>query len=135
MKFRKVKKNIHVGYSPGEKYLAQPVKGETIDFKAMAAMIEKSTTVSRGDTLNVLDAMATAAVTMIKAGHNVKFDGLGIFDLKTKVKAMNTPEEVTADTIERITIGFIPTVELKDQMKSVSISIDPYETEPTPPTP
>ena len=135
MKFRKVKQNIHVGYSPGEKYLAKVVKGETVGFDALAEIVEKSTNVTKGDILNVLDAVSAATTSLIKLGHNVRFDRFGIFDLRVKVKAMNTPEEVTADTIERITIGFTPDVDLKNNVKSVSISIEPYETEPTPPTP
>lgn len=129
MLFKKRKKKITVGFSPGDKYLAQIEKGETIDFKKMAVMIEKSTTVSKGDALNVLDAMSSTAVWMLQEGHPVKFDGLGQFTPKAKVKAVDTPEEVTEETIENIGIRYTPTVELKSLMKSVSIRILPLDEE------
>lgn len=127
MKFRKQKKRIVVGATSGVKFLAQIVKGETITFKTMAAMIEKSSTVSKGDILNVLDAMASETIFMLQAGHSVRYDGLGIFNIKTKVKAMSTAEEVTAETIQSIGIGFIPDVDFKNQIKSVPIHIEEPE--------
>ncbi|MBP1629949.1 MAG: domain fused to wHTH, Ig, or Glycine-rich motif [Bacteroidetes bacterium] len=135
MKFKKTKKDIHVGYNPGEKYLAQLVKYETISFKTMAQMIEKSSTVSRGDIMNVMDSMMAQTLFMLKAGHPVKYDGFGTFHIKTKVKAMNTPEEVTASTIESIAISFLPDKEARDDMKTVSISIDDIEEIVPPVTP
>ena len=130
MKFRKQKKRIVVGATPGIKFLAQIVKGETITFKTMAAMIEKSSTVSKGDILNVLDSVASQTIFMLQAGHSVKYDGLGTFNIRTKVKAMDTIEEVTAETVERVGIGFNPEVDFKNQIKSVPIHIED-DTEPT----
>lgn len=129
MKFKKLKKKITTGATPGMKFVAKIVKGETIPFKRMAEMMVTSSTVSKGDTLNVLDSLITQTLFMLEAGHSVKFDGLGTFYVKPKVKAMTTPEEVTAETIERIGIGFLPEMDVRDRMSKVSISIDPLEEE------
>ena len=42
MKFRKKKKKIAVGSNPGDKWMAQMIKGQTINFNKLAAMIYKS---------------------------------------------------------------------------------------------
>ena len=129
MKFRKKKKRIAVGLTPGDKWLAQMIKGETINFKKLAAMIEKISTVSKGDTLNALDALVSSTTWMLQEGHSVKFDGLGTFYPKAKVKAVDTSDEVTADTVLRVGVGFTPETDFKADMKSVPISIEPLETE------
>ena len=130
MKFKKWKKKITTGFSPGEKYVAKIVKGETIPFKRMAEMMVTSSTVSKGDTLNVLDSLVTQTLFMLEAGHSVKFDGLGTFYPKAKVKAMATADEVTAETIGSIGIGFLAQADAREKMKKASISIEPLD-EPT----
>jgi predicted histone-like DNA-binding protein len=127
MKFKKKKKRITVGTTPGIKFMAQIVKGETITFKTMAAMIEKSSTVSKGDILNVLDSVTAQTIFMLQAGHSVKYDGLGTFNIRTKVKAVDTIEEVTAETVERVGIGFSPEIDFKNQIKTVPIHIEDTE--------
>jgi hypothetical protein len=50
----------------------------------------------------------------LQFGHSIKLRGFGTFYVKTKVKVVNTLEEVTADTVERIGIGFLQDDEAKD---------------------
>ena len=123
MRFKKLKKRITTGATPGVKFVAKLVKGETIPFKRMSEMMVTSSTVSKGDTLNVLDSLVTNTLYMLQAGHSVRFDGLGTFYPKAKVKAMETAEEVTAETIESIGIGFLAESDAREKMKSSSISI------------
>ena len=127
MKFRKKKKRIAVGATPGIKFMAQIVKGETIDFKKMAEMMDKASTVNKGDILAVLDLMAATATWMLEEGHPVKFDGFGTFTPKAKVKAVDTIEEVTAQTVESVGVRYTPDVDVKAKMKSVSIHIEDTE--------
>lgn len=122
MEFKKVKRTIHVGNNPGVKFMAQIVRGETIDFNSMADMIEKSSTVSKADALAVLEQLQTTASWMMEAGHSVRFGSLGIFTPTAKVKTVDTEEDVTADTIKRIYTRFTPSVELKQKMKSSKIT-------------
>lgn len=127
MKFKKGKRRITTGSSPGEKFVAKIVKGETIPFKSMAEMMVTSSTVSKGDTLNVLDSLITQTLYMLKAGHSVKYDGFGTFYVRTKVKAVDTADEVTAETIQYIGVGFLPEMDVRNDMKNVSISIEPLD--------
>jgi predicted histone-like DNA-binding protein len=127
MIFKKWKKKITTGYTPGEKYVAKIVKGETIPFKRMAEMMVTSSTVSKGDTLNVLDSLVTQTLFMLESGHSVKFDGLGTFYPKAKVRAMATADEVTAETIGTIGIGFLAEIDAREKMNKTSISIMPLD--------
>ncbi|MCH3923901.1 MAG: HU family DNA-binding protein [Bacteroidales bacterium] len=121
MEFKKVKRNVTVGHTPGVKYMAQIVRGETIDFNKMADMIAETSTISKGDILAVLEQMQTTAAWMMQAGHSVRFGDLGIFTPTAKVKAVDTEEKVTVETIQRMYTRFTPSVDLKQKMKSSKI--------------
>lgn len=131
MKFKKKKRKITTGASPGDKFVAQLDKGVKVSTEQLAEMMVTSSTVSKGDMLNVIDSIITQMFYVLQLGHSIKLRGFGTFYVKTKVKAVNTLEEVTADTIERITIGFLPDVEVKDRMKKISITIESEEGTPT----
>lgn len=129
MRFKKKKRKVTTGFSPGDKYVAQLDRGEKVTTEQLAEMLVTSSTVSKGDMLNTLDSVITQMIYVMQLGHSIKLRGFGTFYVKTKVKAVDTLEEVTADTVERITIGFLPDVEAKDRMKKAPINIIPSEEE------
>lgn len=116
-------------FSPGDKYVAQLDRGDKVTTEQLAEMLVTSSTVSKGDMLNTLDSVITQMIYVMQLGHSIKLRGFGTFYVKTKVKAVDTLEEVTADTVERIGIGFLPDVEAKDRMKKAPINIIPSEEE------
>ncbi|MBP1644457.1 MAG: bacterial DNA-binding protein [Bacteroidetes bacterium] len=133
MLFKKKKRKITTGASPGDKFVAQLDRGVKVNTEQLAEMMVTSSTVTKGDMLNSIDSLITQMYYVLQLGHSVKLRGFGTFYVKTKVKAVNTADEVTADTIERITIGFIPDVEVRDRMKKVSITVESEEgASPTP---
>lgn len=129
MRFKKKKRKVTTGFSPGDKYVAQLDRGEKVTTEQLAEMLVTSSTVSKGDMLNTLDSVITQMLYVMQLGHSIKLRGFGTFYVKTKVKAVDTLEEVTADTVERIGIGFLPDVEAKDRMKKAPINIIPSEEE------
>lgn len=129
MRFKKKKRKVTTGFSPGDKYVAQLDRGEKVTTEQLAEMLVTSSTVSKGDMLNTLDSVITQMIYLMQLGHSIKLRGFGTFYVKTKVKAVDTLEEVTADTVERIGIGFLPDVEAKDRMKKAPINIIPSEEE------
>ena len=129
MRFKKKKRKITTGLNPGDKFVAQPERGDKVSTEQLAEMLVTASTVSKGDMLNTLDSVITQMIYLLQFGHSIKLRGFGTFYVKTKVKAVDTLEEVTADTVERIGIGFLPDVEAKDRMKKAPINIIPSEEE------
>ena len=117
IKFVKVKRNITVGSNPGEKYLARLFRGTDVSIDQIANEISEATTVSYPDVLACLKAMETHILKYILAGQAVKLSLLGSFIPFISAKAMNTAEEVTADTIKRAGCRFFPSVNFKQAMK------------------
>ena len=104
MRFKKKKRKVTTGFSPGDKYVAQLDRGEKVTTEQLAEMLVTSSTVSKGDMLNTLDSVITQMIYVMQLGHSIKLRGFGTFYVKTKVKVVNTLEEVTADTVERLGI-------------------------------
>ena len=117
IKFVKVKRNITVGSNPGEKYLARLFRGTDVSIDQIANEISEATTVSYPDVLACLKAMETHILKYILAGQAVKLNLLGSFIPFISAKAMNTADEVTADTIKRAGCRFFPSVNFKQAMK------------------
>src|SRR5574344_1599549 len=117
IKFVKVKRNITVGSNPGEKYLARLFRGTDVSIDQIANEISEVTTVSYPDVVACLKALETQILKYILAGQAVKLSLLGSFIPFISAKAMNTAEEVTADTIKRAGCRFFPSVNFKQAMK------------------
>ncbi len=113
IKYVKVKRVINVGSNPGEKYLARLFRGEDVSIDRIAGDISMATTVSYPDVLACLKAMETFVSSYIQSGQAVKFGVLGAFIPSISAKAMNSAEEVTADTIRRVACRFYPSSEFK----------------------
>ena len=111
--FVKVKRMIHVGENPGEKYVARLYRGQDVDLDQIAKDISESTTVSYPDVLACLKAMEIHVSKYVTEGQAVKFGLLGSFIPSIKVKAQESVDKVNSDTISRFTCRFFPSVDFK----------------------
>ena len=104
----KVKRKISTGLNPGEKWMARIFHNETVGFEKIAEMISETSTLSAGDILNTLKQLETVVIWQILQGNPVELGYLGKFYFKITAKAVNTLEEVTAETITRKYVRFRP---------------------------
>ena len=71
IKFFKYKRNVFLNKELQEKYMPK-MQIETIaDFEMIAQMIEKKSSMSRGDILGVLAELETTILWMLENGHPV----------------------------------------------------------------
>ena len=54
VQYMKTKKNITVGYNPGEKYLAKIIFGETITLEKLSELVAESSSYNEGDVYNMM---------------------------------------------------------------------------------
>ncbi len=104
----KVKRKISTGANPGEKWVARIFHNETVGFEKIAEMISETSTLSAGDILNTLKQLETVVIWQILQGNPVELGYLGKFYFKITAKAVDTLEEVTAETITRKYVRFRP---------------------------
>ncbi|MFV0501429.1 MAG: hypothetical protein ACK5MH_07580 [Bacteroidales bacterium] len=80
----------------------------TVGFEELAEMIEKKSTMSRGDILGVLAELEVTSFFMLEKGHPVKLGILGTFYPSIETKSVDSPEKVTSKLIKRFKVYLSP---------------------------
>ena len=119
IKFFKYKRNVFLNKELQEKYMPK-MQIETIaDFEMIAQMIEKKSSMSRGDILGVLAELETTILWMLENGHPVSLGLLGTFYPAIEVQMVDSPELVTRNLIKRFKIIFKPSKFFKERFRNV----------------
>lgn len=125
--FVRVQRMISVGLTPGLKFLARLRKKKTIGFDEIADRIQARSSMTKGDAYGVLLQTSDIIFEELMEGNPVEIEGIGTLYPVFNAKAVNTLEEVTADTITRRKIAFRPTKKLREKFQSIKVELDPIE--------
>lgn len=106
---------------PGKFYAALTNRYE-ITFDELLNEIIDISTVSIGDTYNVLQSLIHLIKKHLQEGRTLKVGDLGTFYVTINSEGMETEEEVDANTIQKANIRFRPSVKLKDAMNRLKFS-------------
>ena len=95
------------------------VKGnELVSYAAQSSHIPESTLLAC--TLAVREAISYFVLN----GHHVNLGKFGTFGIRTHQKAVTDAEEVSAELVKRITIGFTPSAEIKKAIAAIRIETE-----------
>ncbi|MBP1644456.1 MAG: DNA-binding protein [Bacteroidetes bacterium] len=119
IKFYKYKRKITKDSVPEYKYMPKNHVEAIVGLEELAEMIEKKSSMSRGDILGVLAEVETTVCYMLENGHPVKLGILGTFYPSIETKSVDSPEEVTGKLIKRFKVIFKPSKYLKNRFKNV----------------
>ncbi len=118
IKYVKVKKMIHCGENPGEKFLARLYRNQDVTLEQIAKEISDATTISEADTLACLKALEINIAKYILQGQAVKLEYLGSFIPAISAKAQESADKVDANTIKRFFCRFYPSAKFKKQLSA-----------------
>jgi len=107
---------ITVGPNPGMKYLAEIVRGQTVELDEIYKDMTDLTSLSRGDIMSSIDTLTQLFMKYFKSGRNVNLGEFGRFRMYLDATAVETLEEVTADTIKKPNVRFTMGNELKKEV-------------------
>lgn len=119
IKYVKVKRDIHVGQNPGERYVARLFRNLDLTLDDIAATISNSTTISYADVLATLKALEIEISKAVLNGSTVKLGYLGSFVPTIRAKSQLDADKVDATTITRFTCRFMPSVSFKHTLSKV----------------
>ena len=119
IKYFKLKRKFFINGELKEKYLPKIQIETKVGFEEIAEMIEKKSTVSRGDIMGVLSELETTACWMLENGHPVTLGLMGTFYPYVEAKTVDSPEEVSGKLITRFKAIFKPSAYLKKRFKVV----------------
>lgn len=121
-----VKRDIHVGNNPGEKYIARMVREQSVDLNYIAEQIAGASTMSKADVMGVLQQLQVEMSYHFLRGASVKLGLLGTFTPYLRAKSQLSADEVKASTIKGLHITFRPSSWLNTKIKGASFNlIDP----------
>lgn len=121
--YSRVKRTVTTGATPGQKYLAVLFAPSSIDEDQIAEEIAAATSLAKGDVKNALTSLCEVIQRYNANSVRVKLGSLGVFSPKIKSKAKATLDEVTDDTIVRITTKFRPNPQFTKTMKSAGVRL------------
>lgn len=64
-------------------------------------------------------AMREAISYFVLNGHHVDLDKFGILSVRSKQKAVDDAEQVNADLVTHLTVGFTPSKEIKEAIAAI----------------
>ena len=125
-----------------EKYVAQNVITNTVNFRDLCKEVSMFGMIPEGAVKHVIDALIDALNTNLNKGLSVQLGDFGCFRPGMNCKSQNEEKDVDADTVRRVKIVFTPRYKFKDMLKKASIQklvtgseiVDNGNT-PTPPNP
>ena len=118
----KVKRDIHTGNNPGERYLARLVRNQDIDLDSIAESISNSTTISYADVIATLKALEIEISKAILNGSAVKLNYLGSFIPQMNAKSQLDIDTCDASSITRYSCRFFPSTKFKHNLKQAKFS-------------
>ena len=127
IKFFKYKRNVFLNKELQEKYMPKMQIETVADFEMIAQMIEKKSSMSRGDILGVLAELETTILWMLENGHPVSLGLLGTFYPAIEVQMVDSPEKVTRNLIKRFKIIFKPSKFFKERFRKVEFVLGDSE--------
>ena len=120
MKYKKMSKKNPMNRDLPPKYYAVPVSSGNVTLDTLASRIERLSSLSKGDILNVLSGFLEEMPEYLKDGKSVKLGDFGTMRLSFSSEGVDTEEEVNAGLIKEIRVIFTPGVKLKDELKRTS---------------
>lgn len=102
----KLRRRISTGTTPGVKFLAKLVRPQNMTQNELCRRISNTTSLSEGDISNVIKSMKFEFELAFSEGRSIETE-LGIYQVQLKVKACDTLEEVTTETVEKVNIRYL----------------------------
>ncbi len=119
IKYFKYKRKVFSNGEVKEKFMPQIQVESPVDFEQIADMIEKKSTMSRGDIMGVLAELEVTTCYMLENGHPVTLGLMGTFYPYIEATTVDDAQSVTSRLIKRFKIIFKPSTYLKRRFKHV----------------
>ena len=106
------------------KVLAKAVRYSTVQSKELVTYAAGSSHIPESQLLACTLAMKEAIAYFVLNGHHVDLGKFGILGLRSKANSAMDPQFVSADLVKRITIGYQPSVEIKELISNIRITTE-----------
>ena len=116
------KRMIGIGQEKAEKFVARSFSVADIDFNQLCEQVTSQGMVPRGIVKSVLDGLIDALCTYVSIGATVRLGEFGSIRPGLNCKSQDEAKDVTADTIYRQKMIFVPGKRLKRMMQDAGVT-------------
>lgn len=125
MKYRIRSRKSNLGKRAGQTvYYAAPEAIHQTTLKELSESIQRRTALSDVDVEMSIRALSHAIQQELLMGHSVQLGELGSFTPQRSARYMNSPEEVTTQTLGAVKLTFTPNRQLVNTLQNMVIRID-----------
>ena len=124
IKLKKIQRKIPRDPDQVKWYLSPNISG-TVGMKEIASEIVQRTSLARGDVQNVLSTLIDVMPTFLKLGQSIRLGDFGSFRVSVSSEGKDTAEALSVHDVKQNRLLFLPSVELKDSIASISFEIVP----------
>ena len=104
--------------------LARAVRYSTVKQNELVSYASQSSHIPESQLRACTLAIREAIAYFVLNGHHVDLGKFGFLGIRSKQRHANDAEQVTSDLIKRVTIGYTPSVEIKEAIASIRISTE-----------
>lgn len=104
--------------------LARAVRYSTVKGDELVSYAANSSHIPESQLRACTLAMHEAVAYFVLNGHHVNLGKFGILGIRTKQKSANDAEQISANLVQRMTIGYTPSVEIKNAIASLRIETE-----------
>lgn len=119
--YKKIKRLITVGSNPGEKFLAAIANQGRITTDQLMAYVQSTSSISEQDITLLFRSLAKIIKENVEMGRGVNLQDLGVFLPGFKSNGELNIDDVSADNIEKVTVGFRPAPKFRDEIKKAGV--------------
>ena len=124
IRLRKIKRDNPQNRSQSKWYLTQEKSGN-VGIKDITREIKGRSALSPGDVQSVLSNLMLVLPVFLKLGQSVNLEGFGTFRISVSSEGAATPEELNARHVKGVKLLFLPSVDLKQNLKSITFEVPP----------
>lgn len=104
--------------------LARAVRYSTVKQNELVSYASQSSHIPESQLRACTLAMREAIAYFVLNGHHVDLGKFGYLGIRSKQKHANDAEQINSNLVKRITIGYTPSVELKNLIASIRITTE-----------
>lgn len=99
--------------------VGRAMRYSTVKVDQLVSYASQSSHIPESTLLACTLAMREAISYFVLNGHHVDLDKFGILSVRSKQKAVDDAEQVNADLVTHLTVGFTPSKEIKEAIAAI----------------
>lgn len=104
--------------------LARPVRYSTVKADETVSYASGSSHIPEAQLRAACLAMKEAIVYFVLNGHHVNLGKFGILGIRSRQKSAADVEQIKADLVKKVTVGYTPSVEIKNAIANIRIQTE-----------